>query len=125
MIGKTNAAGRATTPTVIVSSSRNITAADVGCTLQNNWNTALTYTLTQAVSATLDRGAEIAILKAGTAAVTVQGDGVRFGIVGDNLYKSAKVQCPDFLGLIAIKKIAGDATNGDLWVVLGNAEVVT
>lgn len=117
-------------PAKVVGTSRNIEVADLGCTLQNSWNVSVTYTLTQAVSAALPTGAEIAFLKAGSSQAfssVIAFSGVRAGISGDDTgYKtSPSFAISDYLGVVAIRKIAPDATNGDLWVVIGNVEVLS
>lgn len=116
----------------IVSGSRDIVASDIGSTLQNNWEESATYTLTQAVSATLPMGAELAVLRGGTyekTIVSIVGSGIRFGIPDDMpggpMYPNATLKITSYLGLVAIRKIAADNTNGDLWGVYGNVEVVT
>lgn len=113
----------------VVASTRNIAASDLGCTLQNSWNASATYTLTQAVSTTLPTGAEIAFLRAAaatsSASLKIATSGVRLGIIGDDYYTNIAVTIPDFLGMIALRKVASDNTNGDLWVVIGNVEVVS
>ena len=116
----------------IVSGSRNIVASDIGGTIQNNWEESATYTLTQALSATLPMGAELAVLRGGTyekTIVSIVGSGIRFGIPDDMpggpMYPNATLKITSYLGLVAIRKIAADNTNGDLWGVYGNVEVVT
>lgn len=116
----------------IVSSSRNIVASDIGGTIQNHWEESVTYTLTQALSATLPMGAEFAVLRGATyesTIVSIVGNGVRFGIPDDMpggpMYPNATLKLTSYLGLVAIRKIAADNTNGDLWGVYGNVEVVT
>ena len=112
----------------IVSGSRDIVASDIGGTIQNNWEESATYTLTQAVSATLPVGTEFAVLRAGSSAsliVSIVGSGVRFGMPGDTQYKNSTLKLTSYLDLVAIRKIAADNVNGDLWGVYGNVEVVT
>ena len=116
-------------PSVLVNeSTRTVTAADIGCTLQNSWNADVTYKITQAESESMPRGSEIAFIRAGSSAsltVSIKGEGVRLGIVGDKYYSNATVKIEDFLGIVAIRKVASDIANGDLWVVIGNVEVVS
>ena len=112
----------------ITSGSRNIAASDIGGTIQNNWNEDATYTLTQAVSATLPVGTELAVLRGGSSAsliVSIVGSGVRFGIPDDTMYKNSTLKLTKFLDLVAIRKIAPDNVNGDLWAVYGEVEVVS
>lgn len=117
----------------IVSSSRNIVASDIGGTLQNNWEESATYTLTQAVSATLPMGAELAVLRGGTyegTTISIVGSGIRFGIPdndmpGGPMYPNATLKLKSYLDLVAIRKIAADNVNGDLWAVYGDVEVVS
>ena len=112
----------------ITSGSRNIAASDIGGTIQNNWDEDATYTLTQAISTTFPVGAELAVLRGGSSAslnVSIVGSGVRFGIPDDTMYKNSTLKLTKFLDLVAIRKIAPDNTNGDLWAVYGDVEVVT
>lgn len=110
----------------IVSGTRNIKASDIGCTIQNSWNVTATYTLTQAVSAALPMGAEMAFLRSAssTSQVTsIVSSGVRFRRVGETTdYKNKTLKIADLLGIVAIRKVASDGTNGDLWVVIGEVE---
>lgn len=111
----------------ITSGSRNIAASDIGGTIQNNWDEDATYTLTQAISTTFPVGAELAVLRGGSSAslnVSIVGSGVRFGIPDDTMYKNSTLKLTKFLDLVAIRKIAPDNMNGDLWAVYGDVEVV-
>lgn len=111
----------------ISSNSRALVASDLGGTVQNPWNTSASYTLTQAFSSTLPNGATIAVLRGGTAestSVKIIGDGVRIGIPDENIQKNATVELKGFLCLVALRKVANDNINGDMWAVFGNVEVV-
>lgn len=113
----------------IVRGTSNFVATDVGGTVQNNWSQAATYTLTQAFSTSLPLGATIAVLRSGSASsgfsVRIVGSGVRIAIYDDTYYKDSTVEIQGFMGMVALRKVAGDPTNGDLWVALGPVEVVS
>lgn len=131
MIGSTNATYRSEAPTrlLIDDPTHEIHRPDIGRTLQNVWNKSVTYTLSQYNSEHFKIGTEIAFIRCGTDEnlnVSIVGtDGIRFGVIGDEIYENAKVTISDFLGMIALRKIEDDFENGDLWVVIGNVEVET
>ena len=112
----------------IISATKNIGVSDIGCTIQNSWNVTAAYTLTQAVSTTLPMGAEIAFLRAASTesqVTSIVSSGVRFRQMGETTdYKNKTLKIADLLGIVAIRKVATDNTNGDLWVIIGNVEVV-
>lgn len=113
----------------IVTGSRNLLASDLGGTIQNPWNTSATYTLTQEFSKTLPTGATFAFVRVGSWAtafsVIIAASGIRLGIVDDKYYTgNVSVEIQGFLNTVALRKVAGDNTNGDLWSVMGKVEVV-
>lgn len=112
----------------IVADSRNFAASDIGSTVQNSWGVSATYTLTQEFSSGLALGTTIAVLRSGpwtsTCSVKIACTGVRMAIPQDKYYTNVTVEIPDFMGMVALRKAAADNTNGDLWVAIGNVEVV-
>lgn len=110
------------------SANYNITAADLGKTIRQTsafpGSSSATITLTQTVSAAMPHGAEIAIIWMYGTSCKLQASGVRFALMGNNNYIKSGVSITDRFGMIAIKKYAPDATNGDLWLVTGPAEVI-
>lgn len=114
----------------IVRGTSNFMASDIGGTIQNYWNTSATYTLTQEFSKNMPTGATIAVLRAGnmsaTFSVIIASNGIRLGIVEDKIYSGGiSVEVQGFLQTVALRKVASDNTNGDLWAVIGNVEVVS
>lgn len=110
------------------SANYNITADDLGKTIRQTSafprSSSATITLTQTVSAAMPHGAEIAIMWMYGISCRLQASGVRFALMGNNNYIETGVSITDRFGMIAIKKYAPDATNGDLWLVTGPAEVI-
>lgn len=110
------------------SDSYSIEAGDLGKTIVQTTSLAsanVTVTLSQAVSATMTSGSEIALVWLYGTGVKLQSSGVRFAMVGESNYFKTGISIPERFGMIAIKKIAPDSTNGDLWLVQGFAEVVS
>ena len=114
----------------IAKGTSNIAASDIGGTIQNSWNQSTTYTLKQALSKTLPVGSTFAVLRSGSWSanfdVKIECSGIRIGIQGDKYYTGNRtIRVLDFMGMVALRKVAGDNTNGDLWVAIGNVEVVS
>lgn len=109
--------------------TRYITSADIGKTLKGNWNAAMTLTITQENSANIPEGAEFAVIRWGQsngADCKIIADGTRLLFTGDNtLHKNGTAKISDAFGMIALKKLSSDSTNGDSWLVTGNAEVIS
>lgn len=109
--------------------TRYITSADIGKTLKGNWNAAMTLTITQENSANIPVGAEFAVLRWGTSNgndCKIIADGTRLIFTGeDTLHKNGIAKISDAFGMIALKKITSDQTQGDSWLVTGNVEVVS
>lgn len=121
-------AGDALYSPYIAKGTSNIAASDIGGTIQNAWNQSATYTLEQALSETLPIGSTFAVLRSGSWTsdfdVKIECSGIRIGIQGDKYYTgNSTIRVLDFLGMVALRKVAGDNTNGDLWVAIGNVEV--
>lgn len=109
--------------------TRYITVSDIGKTLKGVWNAAMTLTITQENSANIPEGAEFAVLRWGTSGgndCKIIADGTRLIFTGeDTLHKNGIAKISDAFGMIALKKISSDPTQGDSWLVTGNAEVVS
>lgn len=114
-------------PDRVKANSSNITLEDMGYTLRPAFNTSITLNLTQANSSAMPIGTEVAVIRwgGGEIDVKVYFDGVRFAITGESSFsksKSARITEP--YGMLALRKMATDNTNGDAWLVTGNVEVV-
>lgn len=107
-------------------SSKNITTSDIGRTIYNLWNQASTWTVTQQNSSIIPTGSEVAFARwgSGDIEVVVNFDGPRFALAGATGYSTGKLKISETFGMIAIKKFSHDSTNGDVWLVTGNVEVV-
>lgn len=109
--------------------TRYITSADIGKTLKGNWNAAMTLTITQENSANIPEGAEFAVFRWGNSSgddCKIIADGTRLVFTGeDTLHKNGIAKISDAFGMIALKKISSDPTQGDSWLVTGNVEVVS
>ena len=109
--------------------TRYITSADIGKTLKSTWNAAMTLTITQENSANIPEGAEFAVLRWGNSSgddCKIIADGTRLLFTGDDtLHKNGIAKISDAFGMIALKKTSSDPTQGDSWLVTGNAEVVS
>ena len=108
-----------------------ITATDSGRTIrESNTNSdGLQVDISSANSANMPTGTEIAFLNfAKTSRTQLMFSGIRAAIAGEGILGSVNetvtVQIAEHMGMIAIKKIATDATAGDIWLVTGNVEVV-
>lgn len=115
----------------IISSSREITINDLGTYITNPWAEAAVYTLTQTNSAQFPLGAELPFIRWGqtsSATLTVASDGVRFVLRGmQNVQISGtKLTIPEYFGSFALKKMSvADANGGDVWIAIGDVEVVS
>lgn len=106
--------------------SKELTVDDIGCTIHNSWGYAITLTLNDENSAQFPNGAEIAIMRwSGGADVTIAATGnVRLCHAEHSGYiMNASLKIPETFGMVALKKILGDAT-GTYWLLTGNVEVV-
>ena len=119
-------------PTVLLTSDRTITVDDIGKTLNSGWaSTAVTRTLsiTAESSSVIPVGAEIAICRLYERAncnITISGarvihDGRQIAIATNTI----TLNIPAMGGMIALKKFEQSSSNGDVWLVTGNVEVVT
>lgn len=108
-----------------------LSAANIGETLRVSGSTELTsaditFTLSLTDSQAIPKGTEIAILWLfGKSIKVVTSGGVRTAIMGGaGVMKNASFNIAEKYAMIALKKISHDATNGDIWTIQGNVEVV-
>ena len=106
--------------------TRALTIDDLGKTLRCRGTYGITFTLTQANSTNIPQGAEIAIWDWTGYTHKITGSDVRIVIADDTTI--AKGRSITFgaskYGMIALKKMTNDSTNGDAWYATGNVEVV-
>ena len=84
----------------------------------------IVVTLSQSVSSNIPTGSEIALTYMAGNSFKIMSDGVRFALAGESNFFTTGIKIPDRHGMVAIKKFYVDNTNGDLWLVTGNVEVV-
>ena len=122
----------------ITAPTYNISSSDIGATISVAFemrNTPLTVNLTQAVSSTLPSGTEIAIINYFNANITLTVSGIQVGVNGiegdiadTKLFYSStphSFKPGAIYSMMALKKISGDTTHGDCWLLTGNVEVVS
>ncbi len=107
-----------------------ITAADIGTTLRSGWNEKITFRIAQKNSTSIPVGTAIAILTYGNAdnILTISFDDVRLARKGKRVYPlGTSISIPDSFDIIALKKILNDSSgvDGDMWLVIGDVEVVS
>lgn len=112
-------------PIRMVQSDSNVVSSDVGGTIRTGGSaSAITVTLTQAVSHAMPVGTEIAFLPWVAATMKIAFDGVKVGILEETQAYSSPTFTLKHKGMIAIKKILSDS-NGDYWLLSGLTEEVT
>lgn len=112
-------------PIRMVQSDSNVVSSDVGGTIRTGGSaSAITVTLTQAVSHAMPVGTEIAFLPWVAATMKIAFDGVKVGILDRTQAYSSPTFTLKHKGMIAIKKIISD-NNGDYWLLSGLIEEVT
>lgn len=112
-------------PIRMVLSDSNVASSDVGATIRTGGSaSAITVTLTQAVSHAMPIGAEIAFLPWVAATMKIAFDGVKVGVLDRTQAYSSPTFTLKHKGMIAIKKILSDNT-GDYWLLSGLTEEVT
>ena len=112
-------------PIRMVQSDSNVVSSDVGATIRTGGSaSAITVTLTQAVSHAMPIGAEIAFLPWVAATIKIAFDGVKVGVLDQTQAYSSPTFTLKHKGMIAIKKILSDS-NGDYWLLSGLTEEVT
>ena len=112
-------------PIRMVQSDSNVVSSDVGGTIRTGGSaSAITVTLTQAVSHAMPVGTEIAFLPWVAATMKIAFNGVKVGILEETQAYSSPTFTLKHKGMIAIKKIISD-NNGDYWLLSGLIEEVT
>lgn len=112
-------------PIRVVQSDSNVVSSDVGATIRTDGSaSAITVTLTQAVSHAMPVGTEIALLPWVAATMKIAFDGVKVGVLDQTQSYSSPTFTLKHKGMIAIKKILSDS-NGDYWLLSGLTEEVT
>lgn len=112
-------------PIRMVLSDSNVVSSDVGATIRTGGSaSAITVTLTQAVSHAMPIGVEIAFLPWVAATMKIAFDGVKVGVLDQTQAYSSPTFTLKHKGMIAIKKILSDS-NGDYWLLSGLTEEVT
>ena len=111
-------------PIRIVQSDSNVASSDVGATIRTGGSaSAITVTLTQAVSHAMPVGTEIAFLPWVAATMKIAFDGVKVGVLDQTQAYLSPTFTLKHKGMIAIKKILSD-NNGDYWLLSGLTEEV-
>ena len=112
-------------PIRIVQSDSNVVSSDIGGTIRTGGSaSAITVTLTQAVSHSMPVGTEIAFLPWVAAIMKIAFNGVKVGILEQTQAYVSPTFTLKHKGMIAIKKILSD-NNGDYWLLSGLIEEVT
>lgn len=111
-------------PIRMVQSDSTVVLDDVGATIRTGGSaSAITVTLTQAVSHAMPVGTEIAFLPWVAATMKIAFDGVKVGVMDRTQAYSSPTFTLKHKGMIAIKKILSDS-NGDYWLLSGLTEEV-
>lgn len=112
-------------PIRMVQSDSNVVSSDVGATIRTGGGaSAITVTLTQAVSHAMPIGTEIAFLPWVAATMKIAFNGVKVGVLDQTQpYTSPTFTLTRYV-MVAIKKILSDNA-GDYWLLTGQAEVVS
>lgn len=112
-------------PIRIVQSDSNVVSSDVGATIRTDGSaSAITVTLTQAVSHAMPVGTEIAFLPWAAATMKIAFDGIKVGVLDQTQAYLSPTFTLKHKGMIAIKKILSDS-NVDYWLLSGLTEEVT
>lgn len=112
-------------PIRMVQSNSNVVSSDIGATIRTGGSaSAITVTLTQAVSHAMPVGTEIAFLPWVAATMKIAFNGVKVGILEQTQAYTSPTFTLKHKGMVAIKKIISD-NNGDYWLLSGLIEEVT
>lgn len=104
---------------------RALVAGDIGKTVVSNGAGENIVTLTTDVSATMPIGTEVAIFWMSGASLKLQFTGtMRIAMAGKDVLSNGTLQLSKMYTLVELKKITTDTTNGDIWTVQGDVEVV-
>lgn len=111
-------------PIRMVQSDSSVVSSDVGATIRTGGSaSAITVTLTQAVSHAMPVSTEIAFLPWVAATMKIAFDGVKVGVLDQTQAYSSPTFTLKPKGMIAIKKILSD-NSGDYWLLSGPTEEV-
>lgn len=111
-------------PIRMVQSDSNVASSDVGATIRTGGSaSAITVTLTQAVSHAMPIGAEIAFLPWVAATMKIAFNGVKVGVLDQAQPYTSPTFTLKHKGMVAIKKILSDSS-GDYWLLSGLTEGV-
>ena len=111
-------------PIRMVQSDSNVVSSDVGATIRTGGSaSAITVTLTQAVSHAMPIGVEIAFLPWVAATMKIAFNGVKVGVLDQTQPYTSPTFTLKHKGMIAIKKILS-GSNGDYWLLSGPTEEV-
>ena len=103
-----------------------LSAADIGKTLASSGAAENIVILTTDVSAVLPIGTEVAVFWMAGASVKLQFTGtMRIVMPGKDVLVNSNLKLSKKFTIVALKKIATDEANGDIWTVQGDVEVVT
>lgn len=104
---------------------RAIVAGDIGKTLASNGGGENIVTLTTDISTAIPIGTEVAIFWMTGTSLKLQFIGtMRVAMAGKDVLSNGTLQMSKMYTLVALKKITTDTTNGDIWTVQGDVEVV-
>lgn len=104
---------------------RALVAGDIGKTLASNGSGENIVTLTTDVSTAIPIGTEVAIFWMNGTTLKLQFTGtMRVAMAGKDVLSNGTLQLSKMYTLVALKKITTDTTNGDIWTVQGDVEVV-
>ena len=104
---------------------RTLVVGDIGKTLASNGGGENIVTLTTDISATMPIGSEVAIFWMSGTSLKLQFTGtMRIAMAGKDVLSNRSLMLSKMYTLVALKKITTDMTNGDIWTVQGDAEVV-
>lgn len=111
-------------PIRMVQSDSNVVSSDVGATIRTGGSaSAITVTLTQAVSHAMPIGVEIAFLPWVAATMKIAFNGVKVGVLDQAQPYTSPTFTLKHKGMVAIKKILSDS-GGDYWLLSGLTEGV-
>ena len=118
-------------PVVTKTDSFSVLANEVGKTYFVNASTKdVQVSVPSNVAAGLSVGADFAVYWFYAQSITLVLENVRVCLQGDTtiyggLNKQVRITINDIRSMVALKKMLQSSTNGDIWAVIGNVEVVS
>ena len=118
-------------PVVTKTDSFSVLANEVGKTYFVNASTKdVQVSVPSNVAAGLSVGADFAVYWFYARSITLVLENVRVCLQGDTtiyggLNKQVRITINDIRSMVALKKMLQSSTNGDIWAVIGNVEVVS